>query len=886
LAHSKKISPPRWAQRFLEWYCRPELVEDLEGDLNEYFARNVERKGALRARIIYVIDVIKFFRPYTIRKLETWDMNLVINHFKTSGRNIMRNGLFSVINIVGLAVSMCVGLLMIAMMTDLVSYDSFHANYDRIYRVASQYEYNGEASNYMATSSLKLAKTIRETFTGVEKVTALRRGFDSDVTFGDKTIPLRGLWADQHLFDVFSFELVSGDVGTALREPFTVLLTEEAALKVFGHVDVVGKIVTIGSAANANALGREYTITGVMKDIPKLSHIQFSMLGSMATREITEKDNEYEMSWVDLWNTWTYVLLPDNKDALSNFQQNLAATAGREDKAIPHTRIRFYAQPLGEVITGKGPDGRSLGNPIGPSLGREILWILGGLSFVVVLSAGLNYTNLSIARSFRRTREIGIRKTVGARRVDIVSQFLVESLIISLCALVVAFGLFLFVKPMLLNLHYALQQTFRLELSPILIGEFFLFAIIVGLLAGLFPALFFASVNAMQVFRNLSAIPILKGLTMRKVLIAFQYCISVIAITATLIIHKQYKHLVNFDLGFTTSNVLNVRLQGNNADVLATRLSQLPEVQSISRSSLVTSIGWFAGVLAKNPNDPLDSIGVPYIGIDENYLPLHNHQFLAGENFKPKTGDASETEVIVSESLLKRFNIGAGDPKAAIGSVVEIGGNPLTIVGVVRDFKYTAANDAGGKEAVLRYLPREASYLNLKVQSTDIGETMAKIESIWKEIDNVHQLEARFYNEQIEAAFQGLSASMKIGSFLTILIVSIASIGLLGMVVYSTETRLREVSIRKVFGASEMRLLVTLSGGFLWLIAIAVAIGIPLTYFVFTRVILPEMTNHAQLGLFEMSAGVLVVALLAFAMIGLQTVRVARLNPADVLKVE
>src|SRR5690606_33591707 len=183
LAHSKKISPPRWAQRFLEWYCRPELVEDLEGDLNEYFARNVERKGALRARIIYVIDVIKFFRPYTIRKLETWDMNLVINHFKTSGRNIMRNGLFSVINIVGLAVSMCVGLLMIAMMTDLVSYDSFHANYDRIYRVASQYEYNGEASNYMATSSLKLAKTIRETFTGVEKVTALRRGFDSDVTF-------------------------------------------------------------------------------------------------------------------------------------------------------------------------------------------------------------------------------------------------------------------------------------------------------------------------------------------------------------------------------------------------------------------------------------------------------------------------------------------------------------------------------------------------------------------------------------------------------------------------------------------------------------------------------------------------------------------------------
>jgi putative ABC transport system permease protein len=881
MKNTTKAHPPRWATKVLRWYCRRELLEDLEGDLHEYFTRNVQQHGAGRARLIYIIDVLKFFRPYTIQRpgflklLTHWIM--LGSYIRTSGRSIARNKLFSVINIAGLAISMSVGLLIIAMMSDLLSYDRFHQKHDRIYRVISQYEYNGKKDeDIQATTSLKAAKAIKESFPGVEDVAILKRDFGGDVTADETTIPLSGFWANDSFFKVFSFQLLQGNARTALKEPFTIVLTEKSALKLFGHTDVLGKVVKMRQGEHERA----YTISGLMKDIPVFSHIKFEILGSLSTREVTEAGNDREMAWDNVWGTWAYVLLED-KRAAPAFVKNLVRLSEKEDKSAKLTHIALDLQPLDDIVTG-----RNLSNPIGQTMGATVMWIFSAMAFIVILCAGLNYTNLSIARSIRRSREVGIRKTIGAQKSHVVNQFLVESLIISMLALVAGFGLFLLIKPHFLSIESSLRELLVLDFTPRLVLMFVLFAIIVGLAAGIFPAIFFSRINAVQALKNLSAIPMLKGVTVRQALIVFQYSVSIIAISTTLIMHKQYRHFIAYDLGFTTENILNIRLQGNKPELLKKALLELPEVMGVSQSLMITSIGEFYGTLMKNPKEPQDSAGVHFNAIDEHYLPLHDHKLLAGENFKGRGSKAPESEVIVNEQVLKRFDIAERKPEKAIGEIVTVEGQDLTIIGVMKDFQYGRANNRSGNTVIMRYAPEQAQYLNVKILSSDWPETYEKIESIWKQFDKVHPLEARFYDEQIEAGFDGLKASMKVGSFVAFLVIAIASIGLLGMVVYSTETRIREVSIRKVFGATELRLLYLLSKGFLVLVIIAACFSLPVTYLVFDRVLLPELANHAPLGLFEMSAGVISVIAIALLMIGSQTVKVIGTNPAEVLKVE
>lgn len=872
----KDPHPPRWAQRLLAWYCKPELLEDLEGDLNEYFIRNVKNKRITRARIIYVIDVLKFFRLYTIRKPEF--VNLLIHfimlrsYIKTSGRNIVRSKLFSSINIVGLSISMSVGLVMISMLWDLFSYDRFHENHDRIHRVISRYQFLDHKDNgFMATTSLKAAKAIKEEFSGVEDVAIFVRSLNGDVSYNDKTIPLSGFWANEAVFKVFSFELLQGNPATALKEPFSMVLTEKSAKKMFGDVDAMGKTI--------NLKDKQYTITGIVKDIPTFSHIKFDMLASLSTREVLEKDNKHEMAWDNIWNTWAYVLMPPHAD-LNAFQKELDKLSEREDKTVKHTHIQLALQPLTNIMAGE-----NLSNQIGTTIGSTVVWILGSLSFIVILSACFNYTNLSIARSLRRSREVGVRKSIGALKSHVVSQFIVESLFISLLALLIAFGLFLIIRPHFIGLESSLQ-ILKLQLTPALVLLFILFALTVGVLAGLFPALFFSRINAVQVLKNLGTVPVLKGLTLRKALIVFQYSLSIIAITATLIIYKQYKHFISFDLGFSTANILNISLKDNKAELLIKELSELPEVKGISQSLLITSVGNYWGVHMKNPNNPTDSAGVYYNSVDENYLPLHNHQLIAGNNFTAKTQDSIETEVIVNEHVLKRFNIADQNPTKAIGEIVKVDGKDLRIIGVIKNFEYGKANNTSDKEVIIRYLKENPWHLNVKILSTDWPATYAKLEAIWKKIDPVHPFEAKFYDDQIEEAFAGLKAAMKLGGFLAVLVICIASVGLLGMVVFTTETRLKEISIRKVMGASERGLLYLLSKSFLLLLLVAASIALPLIYIFFQQVLLPEIANHAPLNFTELFIGVIIVLLLALIIIGSQTIKVARTNPAEVLKTE
>ena len=872
------IQPPKLAQRFLRWYCKVSILEDLEGDLNEYFYRNTKDKGVRSARLIYIIDVIKFVRLYTIRKPEF--VNQLIHwimlgsYIKTSGRNIMRNKFFSSINIIGLAISMSVGLLMIGMLYDSLSYDRFHENHDRIYRVISQYQYRGQNDNdFFATTSLRAAKLLKDEVSGAEDVAIIKRDFTVDVTAGEKTLPLQGVKANESLFNVFTFPLVNGNSKTALKNAFTVVLTETSARKLFGRVDVIGETITVNK-------DRDYTITGVMKDIPVFSHVKFDLVASLSTLDVTHKDDQGLMRWDRIWDTYAYVLMPDILD-LKSYEAALDELSIREDRTTKDIHIDLSLQALTDIVTGE-----NLSNQFGPTIGQTTIRVLGALTFIVILSACFNYTNLSIARSFKRFREIGIRKTIGAFRTHVVFQFIVESVIISLVALILSFGLFLLIRPHFVSLEPSLQELLVLNLSPSIVLWFILFAIVVGISAGLFPALFFSKLNPVDVLKNMTGKSLLRGVGTRKALIVLQYTLSIMLITGTIVIHQQYKHFMAFDLGFTTENILNIRLQNNKAELLKNELSALSEIKEISESFTVMSIGNYYGTHIKNPRDAQDSVWVNMNVIDENYLNLHDLKLVGGRNFTPLPDSVQSSEVIVNGHVLKRFDLHPDNPMKAVDEIIKVDGRELRIVGVVEEFQYGRANNRGGKEVILRYAGNQDGYLNLKVLSSDWPSTYRKIESIWKKVDPVHPLEAKFYEEQLEEAFKGLNASVKLGGFIALLVISISSIGLLGMVVYTTETRLKEISVRKVFGAREFGLLYLLGKGFILLLGVAACIGIPVTYLFFEHVLLPQIANHAPLQIKQMISGVIVIMTLALLMICSQTLKVARTNPAKVLKTE
>lgn len=868
---SKRKNPPRWAKQFLEWYCRPELLEDLQGDLNEYFHRNLKTKGAAKARIIYVLDVLKFLRIYTIKTPKI--INLLIHwimigsYVKTSSRNILRHKLFSTINIIGLAVSMSVGLLMIVFVLDLISYDNFHEKKDRIFRITSR-DFNGVD---LATTSVAAGRLIKENFPGLEDITTLRRGFGGDAYTGDKILPVGGLWADASFLSVFTFPLLHGDAATALKDPYSIVLTENAAIKLFGTSDVLGKLLKFDTA--------HYLVTGVLENIPKLSHLRFETLVSFSTVELVNPDTDGDfLSWSSVYMNYVYVVLPHNVRPES-LQASLDKLSIGQNAGSDHA-VTLGLQSLTDIALGKW-----LQNQLGPKLPNLATGILIGLTGIVILSACFNYTNLSIARSLRRSREVGIRKVIGATKGHVVNQFVVESVIIALMALAFSFVLFVLLRDQFLSLHPFVESLVSLELSPVRIFYFIVFAIIVGMIAGFLPAMFYSRVNVVQVLKNVSSLQVFKNISIRKSLIVAQYVFSLIFITTTILGYKQYRSFIAFDLGFTTENIVNIFLQGNKAELVIKELSELPEVSGTSQSLLVMGLGRNYNAVAKHIHSS-DSSNVWLNFVDEHYLPLHDHQFIAGKNFSTGKAGLEETEIIVNEQFLKRFGIASGDYAKALGEITVIENKKLAIAGVVKDFHYETVEDKI-EPMVFRYFTNpDYGYVNVKLSTNDLFSAMENIEKAWKKIDKVHLLDAAFYDDQIKHAYSQFSMMIKVIGFLAFLALCIASMGLFGMVVFTTETRLKEISIRKVFGAGEIRLVLLLSKGFFFLLLLAASIALPATYLFFDKVVLVNFAYHDPIHFGEMLLGLLGVASIAILMIVSQTLKVARLNPAEVLKNE
>ena len=876
--------PPRIATNLLRFFLRDELQEEVIGDLKENFDYDLEAGTRIHAKLNYWKQVLLYLRPFAMRTPKF--VNLLINwmmigsYIKTSVRNVTRNKLFSTINIVGLAISMSVGLLLIAFTHDLLSYDKFNEKGSRIYRITSHAKFRDGHSEKFATTSLKIGDLIHGNVSGVEETAMIRTEFSGDAEIGGNVVPLTGMYAEPSMLRIFTLPMLKGDAITALKEPYSIVLTETSAKKLFGAEDPFGKTIHFDSL--------DYQVTGILKDVPFFSHIRFESLVSFSTIEARMAKDQSLMKWGTVWQrNYIYLLLPE-KSSASDIQAQIDVICARENKLDDEAEIHLTLLPLYDIVLGE-----DLSNSIGPVMPSIVLWIIGGLALVVILSACFNYTNLSIARSMRRFKEIGLRKVIGAGKSQVRQQFLAEAVIVSLLALLLSFGMFVVLRPQFLGIAPELLKMVKLEITTTMALTFIAFSTAVGIVAGFLPAIFFAKISVMHALKDISSVKVFRGLSLRRGLVVVQYTLTLIFITSTIIGYTQYKDILAFDLGFNTENILNINLQKNKPDALIEKLEAMPEVAGVSQSRLLTSVGNAWGGFLKY-KDLRDSALVFTNIIDENYIPLHGYKLIAGQNFitRPVTRDAT-SEVVVNEKTLRLFNIANGDPEEAVGDEIVLDNRKLTIVGVIKDFHYGKLDD-DIKPVVFTYLTPDAfltrdgrdGLVNVRLNTDDPLATMAKIEEAWKSVDPVHPFEAQFYEDAIEDAYNELSAMIKVIGFLSFIAISIASLGLLGMVVFTTETRLKEMSIRKVLGATSGNLVFLLSRGFIAMLTVSAVIALPITYLFFENVVLTNFPFHNPIGIAELFGGFLAVLAVAFIMIGSQTMRAARSNPAEILKCE
>ncbi|MEQ9289895.1 MAG: ABC transporter permease [Cyclobacteriaceae bacterium] len=888
------ITPPKWPLRFLRFFVKKDYLEEIEGDMEEVFQDSLTIHSVKKARRLYVWETVKLLRPIILKELEGASRlnsyGIFKNYLKTSVRSIKRNALFSSINVVGLAISMSVGILMILFLFEIYSFDDFHEQKDRIYRVTS---HSGDATSNLAAASPYIAYRLQNEVPGVDKVLILYRNLSADLKTEKEAIAVKGYYASLSFFDVFSFKLKKGNPHTALVNPGAIVLTESTAKKLFGDSDPLGKTITVDNNKNFSS----GIITGVMEDPPINSHLDFEALVSFKTVE--DKQKNWAVSPVKEPEFFgaAYVYLVLREDAKVEeielmMTEMLSDYNSRKDRpAMLRQFLTHRLQPMDTFVA--SPDSYRI--PPGPVFLQRKIHMMIGLTFIVILSACFNYTNLSLARALRRSKEISVRKVIGANRFQVFFQFMMEAVLLSLIALILSIGMYLLIKPEFLNL--LTYQRFELDVDAYEIMFFLLFAFVVGGIAGFLPALFLSRLKASVRLNDAGKIRLLFGASIRQILIVFQFALSISLIMCAVMVYKQYDFVLHYNLGYETGNIVNVNIKGhgNYGDLLENEYKKIPEVIATSRSTVALGTGKMRGAFVLS-EDRADTTGFWSNLIDANYLDMHGIELLAGSGFiTPAKKGESRNKVIVNRELLKKLNLGS--PEEAIGKTIWFhtshgGGDRLLIQGVVGDFIGISLNvrpysEESSKAFMFRQKdPDWDAILGVKIKSTDVLATMNKLEEAYKKIDPVHPFEAKFYDDQIADLYKEQKTTYTIISFLAFLAISISTLGLLGMAVFTTESRMKEISIRKVLGAGIRSLSLLLSKGFLLMMCIAGLIAIPVAIYTVDEMLLSNFLYRADIGVMDVLSGFVIVLLIGILTIGWQIGKAVVQNPADLLRDE
>jgi putative ABC transport system permease protein len=806
------------------------------------------------------------------------------NFFKTALRNIFRHKTYVIINILGLAVGFACSLMIFLFVIHELSFDKFNKKYDRIYRLYLEGKM-GESEFKGAWTAAPTARAFIEEFPEVEAAVRMGGWDESLVRIGDrKFIESKIALADSGFFDVFSLDLLEGDPHKALAQPHAVVLTTSQARKYFGNGEAMGQHLRIG---NDSVL---FTITGVMQDVPENSHLEFDILISFLTNPRANDDFWLSNSFS------TYILLREGVPAATVESKipgiiekyvgpQVQKILGMDLQAFSDSGNKYgiFMQPLSDVHLNT-----EIAANFKRASDRKYIYIFSVVAFLILIIAGINYMNLSTARSSRRAREVGLRKVVGSSRGMLIRQFIIESVLLTVISTVLAIVLVELLLPVFNNM---LQTNLRVGYFTrwYVIPGLLLLTLLIGFFSGSYPAWFLASFMPVKVIYGKMKTGGSHALV-RSLLVVFQFFFSIALILSSLVIYLQIHYMLSKDMGFDKEQLLVIR----RADALQKKISAfkdeiktIPDVISVTNS---TSVPGFPNANNGYPIEgrPAEQVYLMWTNwIDYDYFDTYKLNLAEGRNFS-REFPSDTAGMILNEEAVKHFGITDPFETRFIQPGYDAGTKAyMNVLGIVKDFHYQSLqNEIGPHVFILK--PEKwdwAGYLTIRVGRDNMKKTIAQIEKTWQTFTGDEPFQYFFLDQEFEKFYKEEKRTAKIALAFSILAVFIACLGLFGLTSFATEQRAREISLRKVLGSSERGIILLFTREVTILIAVSTIPAWILSYF-FLKKWLQNFSYHISLQPWEFILALAIVLIIALITVIYRAYRAALMNPAEVLKYE
>jgi putative ABC transport system permease protein len=792
---------------------------------------------------------------------------MIRNYILIACRSLLKNKLFSFINIFGLALSMTICMIVLIRIVDSLAYDNFHGEETLVYRIISNVA-NAQGQKWtFASTPLPLAATIREdkSIDSIATTTLFYPAIHETAHDGARDFHIDGIFGQPSYFDLFGFSLKYGDIRSALDAPRKILLAEHTAKKFYGELDPRGKTLTLGK------LG-EFEISGVISTPPSKSHINYDVIASMSTVPSLEQLGllpRKSETWDSFEHGYTYVKLRDD-DSYEAIQTKLNQLASDITKQSTSGSFHFELQPLPSITPGPSDMIHEIGR--GPTLGS--LMAESGIVLIILIAACFNYTNLSLARALTRSKEVGIRKLSGAQRWQIFAQYISEAILIAFLALVLAsaiLGPILEYKPFNDAYEMVPAMTLTFQIFFIFLG----FAIFAGIMAGALPAWILSAFKPARILRGVGTEKIMGNLSLRKALMVFQFALSLIIIVFLSTFHKQFNYMAKADPGFNRKGVMLVPA-GRAKDVTATAFSSLNGVTNTGYTS--APFGTTRGaVKASRQVRDAQAIDIEQYYCDNNWISMMKLHLLEGTLFL----NSSDSSVIINEKSARV--LGFDRNSDAIGSILYLQDSLRTrISGVVKDF-YAQGYGNAIQPLVLRNIDGASKFIAIE-SNQNKPEFIQALEREWKKQNPGNAFEYFWLDEEMKKQ-NDQSAEISLLGFLGFMTVTIASLGLLGLVVYTVETRRKEISVRKIIGASVRQIITLLSRAFVRLVMLSGLIALPIGYVV-SKIFLTNFVNQVPLGILDLLMCFGLLLIIGLTTILSQTWKAAEENPSRNLRSE
>ena len=788
------------------------------------------------------------------------------NYLKIAVRNLLKHKTYSFINLTGLAIGITCCVLMLLFIHEEFSYDRFHVNAERIYRVGNEGRFGNEIWKGARTSH-PLASALAAEFPEVQHAVRFYRLYQPLVQHGDKKfIEPRFFYADSTVFAVFTFPLINGDPRTALAQPYSLVLTQEMAQKYFGADDPIGQTLAIAGAG-------DFQITGVLQNIPANSHLACDFLASYETLRVQNNPNFGE------WNaivTSTYILLSAQYQT-ADLEAKLPALVAKYQTQSQGATQRLFLDPLLDLHLRS-----SFNSDLGTRGSMATIYLLAVIAAFILLIACINFMNLATARSLRRAREVGVRKVMGAQRLQLVRQFLGEAILLSFGAMLLAVPL---VELLLPIFNQLVDKKLALDLSKNLsaAGVFAAIGLLVGVISGSYPAFALSAFQPAEVLKS-QLQSRARGSRLRQTLVVVQFAISIIFIVSTMIVGAQLEFFRNKKLGFNKEQVVAFRIQdrslGARYEAIKHELRQNANILSVAATSQLPGAG--EGQYYYNLEGREEAITLPTYFIDAEFIPTLGIELAAGRSFSANVATDATSAFMINETAARQF--GWNDP---LGKMINWDNTKKgTVIGVVKDF-HTVSLREPIEPLVIQIFPEPmyVSYIIARLAPHDIPATLAFIKEKWQAFDPQYPFKYSFLDEDFDRFYRAEERLAQIFRYSSALAILIACLGLLGLASFTAEQRTKEIGVRKVLGASVSQIIVLLSRDFAKLVGIAFMVATPLAYFAMNRW-LQNFAYRTDIELQTFLRAGLLALIMACLTVSYQAAKAALANPVEALRYE